>query len=203
MPTDQFTAESPASPAETPQEEEEDIGYKVFVGNLSFQTSEEELAEFFSPAGKVLKANIITRGTRSLGYGFVAYETFSEAERATAELDKKELGGREINVEVAKPKADGEAARNRAAKGEGGRGRGFRKGRGRGRGNGSSRNRSGWSGPRRFNRRRESDVEGAEDNAELAAASAPGEEGEDDARNAEDSGEPKEPKKRTRARRVR
>lgn len=208
MSADQYiTAESSVPPEEIAQEEEEeDIGYKVFVGNLSFQTTEEELASFFSPAGKVLKANIITRGTRSLGYGFVAYDTFAESERATIELDKKELGGREINVEVAKPKADGEAARNRAAKGEAGRGRGIRRGRGRGRGNGS-RNRSGWTGLRRFNRRRESDVEGAEEGAESAAASAFAGDGsnggEGEPRDADDLGEPKEPKKRTRAKRVR
>ncbi|RUO96491.1 hypothetical protein BC936DRAFT_141946, partial [Jimgerdemannia flammicorona] len=76
--------------------DEEDIGHKVFVGNLSFQTTEDELAN--------LKANIITRGTRSLGYGFVAFETLEDAQKATQELDKKELGAREINVEVAKPK---------------------------------------------------------------------------------------------------
>jgi RNA recognition motif-containing protein len=193
--------EENSPPAEAPQQEEEDAGFKVFVGNLSFQTTEEQLAEFFAPAGNVLKANIITRGTRSLGYGFVAYATLAEAEAATVNLDKKELGGREINVEVAKPKAEGEAARNRAAKGEGSRARGVRRGRGRGRG--PSRSRGGWSGPRRFGRRRESDVEGGEGGAEATA-------GSDDAtaagetKDVDESGEVKEPKKsRGRSRRTR
>ncbi|KAF9309346.1 hypothetical protein BG000_003619, partial [Podila horticola] len=57
-----------------------------------------------------LKANIITRGTRSLGYGFVAYETLAQAEAAAAAYNKTELGGREINVEVAKPKVERPAA---------------------------------------------------------------------------------------------
>ncbi|ORX86026.1 RNA-binding domain-containing protein [Basidiobolus meristosporus CBS 931.73] len=109
---------------------EEEVGYKVFVGNLSFQTTEEELENYFGVAGKVLNANVITRGTRSLGYGFVSFETEKEAEEAVKQLDKKELAGREINVEVAKPKeihgTQGQAHSQR------GRGRG---GRGRGRGN--------------------------------------------------------------------
>jgi len=53
MPSDQFImAEPPVSPVEIAQEEE-DVEYKVFVGNLSFQTTEEELAEFFGSAGNV------------------------------------------------------------------------------------------------------------------------------------------------------
>jgi len=53
-----------------------------------------------------LRANIITRGTRPLGYGFVAYETLVQAEQAASTHDKTELGGRTINVEVAKPKVE-------------------------------------------------------------------------------------------------
>ncbi|KAG0175213.1 hypothetical protein DFQ30_010988 [Apophysomyces sp. BC1015] len=83
--------------------------HKVFVGNLSFQTTEEGLTKFFETSGKVLNAHIITRGPRSLGYGFVSYATIEEAEKATSELDKEELDGREINVEVARPKEAGSA----------------------------------------------------------------------------------------------
>ncbi|KAG0026155.1 hypothetical protein BGZ81_006592 [Podila clonocystis] len=93
-----------------PQAHVEEDGHKVFVGNLSFQTTEAELAELFSKPTAVLKANIITRGTRSLGYGFVAYETLAQAEAAAAAYNKTELGGREINVEVAKPKVERPAA---------------------------------------------------------------------------------------------
>lgn len=84
----------------------EEDGHKVFVGNLSFQTTEAELSELFSKPTPVLRANIITHGTRSRGYGFVSYETLAQAEAAATTYNKVELGGREINVEVAKPKVE-------------------------------------------------------------------------------------------------
>ncbi|KAG0269992.1 hypothetical protein BGZ95_001845 [Linnemannia exigua] len=84
----------------------EEDGHKVFVGNLSFQTTEAELFELFSKPTPVLRANIITHGTRSRGYGFVAYETLAQAQQAAVTYNKTELGGREINVEVAKPKVE-------------------------------------------------------------------------------------------------
>ncbi|CAI2172995.1 15532_t:CDS:2 [Funneliformis geosporum] len=89
-----------------PREEtrEEEVEHKVFVGNLAFSTTEQTLAEFFNETGKVIKANIITRGTRSLGYGFVALETDEDAKKVVEILNKQELDGRQINVEVAKPK---------------------------------------------------------------------------------------------------
>jgi RNA recognition motif-containing protein len=81
---------------------------KVFVGNLSFKTREAELAQEFSAHAKVISANIITRGPRSLGYGFVELESEDEARKAVAAMDKKEIDGRQINVEVAKPREEGE-----------------------------------------------------------------------------------------------
>lgn len=79
---------------------------KVFAGNLSFKTTEDELKSFFAAAGTVIQASIITRGTRSLGYGFVAYNTQEECQAAVEKLHKKDLSGREINVEIAKPKSE-------------------------------------------------------------------------------------------------
>jgi len=76
---------------------------KVFVGNLSFQTQEAELAAEFGNAGKVISANIITRGPRSLGYGFVEMDSEEDAHNAVKTMSKKEINGREINVEIAKP----------------------------------------------------------------------------------------------------
>jgi len=93
----------------------DDFPHKVFAGNLAFKTTEDELKEFFSPAGTVTKVNIITRGTRSLGYGFVAFATAEECHVAVEKCHKKELGGREINVEVAKPKAELDAAKKERA----------------------------------------------------------------------------------------
>jgi len=80
---------------------------KVFVGNLSFKTKEAELADEFSTAGKVVTANIITRGYRSLGYGFVEFETNEKAQKALDTLNKKNINGREINVELATPREEG------------------------------------------------------------------------------------------------
>jgi len=81
---------------------------KVFVGNLSFKTKAEELAAEFSIAGRVVSANIITRGPRSLGYGFVEMESEEEAQKAVTLLNKKSVDQREINVELAKPRNENE-----------------------------------------------------------------------------------------------
>jgi len=103
---------------------------KVFVGNLSFKTQERDLAKEFEQAGKVASANIITRGTRSLGYGFVEMESEEEARKDVELLNKKNIDGREINVEVAKIREEsadpaGGAAAGGAARGpRGGRGGG-------------------------------------------------------------------------------
>lgn len=63
-----------------------------------------------------LETTIITRGTRSLGYGFIKFETEKEAQKASQELNKQSLDGREINVEVARPKAEGEVRKTRKSK---------------------------------------------------------------------------------------
>jgi len=85
---------------------------KVFVGNLSFTTKENELAKEFEVAGKVISANIITRGPRSLGYGFVEMDSEADANNAVKLLDKKEVDGRPINGGVAKPREEGADANN-------------------------------------------------------------------------------------------
>jgi len=81
---------------------------KVFVGNLAFKTTEADLGKEFAVAGNVVTANIITRGPRSLGYGFVEFNSDEEANKAVTLLNKKEIDGRQVNVEVAKPRAEGE-----------------------------------------------------------------------------------------------
>jgi len=82
---------------------------KVFVGNLSFKTQESDLAKEFEVAGKVATANIISRGSRSLGYGFVEFESEEEAKKAVELLNKKQIDSREINVEVARPRDENAA----------------------------------------------------------------------------------------------
>jgi len=95
---------------------------KVFVGNLDFKTKETELAKAFSAAGKVISANIITRGSRSLGYGFVEMENEEDANKAVQLLNKQDLDGRPINVEVAKPRDETAAANQQQQPQQGGEG---------------------------------------------------------------------------------
>jgi len=81
---------------------------KVFVGNLSFKTRETGLVSAFEAAGKVVNAQIVTRGNnRSLGYGFVEFENEDSANKAIKDLNHHTLDEREINVELAKPRPEG------------------------------------------------------------------------------------------------
>ncbi|KAJ1550442.1 hypothetical protein HK096_006902 [Nowakowskiella sp. JEL0078] len=127
------TAEDGTAAADVQQEE--DNTHKVFVGNLAFATTEEELKQFGSPAGAVVKVEIILRGTRSLGYGFISFNTEEDAAKAVTILDKKELGGRQVNVESAKLRKVGEL-KPQSGRARRGRGRGYL-GRGSGRFNSS------------------------------------------------------------------
>jgi len=77
---------------------------KVFVGNLAFKTREPNLTQEFETAGKVISATIVTRKGRSLGYGFVEFESEASAAKAVQALNKKEIDGRQVNVEIAKPR---------------------------------------------------------------------------------------------------
>jgi cold-inducible RNA-binding protein len=78
----------------------------IFIGNLSFQTTESELQAAFAPYGEVARARIITdRDTgHSRGFGFVEMANDDEAAKAIQALDKTELGGRVLNVSEARPK---------------------------------------------------------------------------------------------------
>ena len=80
------------------------MGNKLFVGNLSWDTTDASLAEFFAQAGEVLEAKIIMdRMTgKSRGFGFVTMADAEGAEKAKAELNGKELDGREIKVDSAR-----------------------------------------------------------------------------------------------------
>jgi cold-inducible RNA-binding protein len=93
---------------------------KLYVGNLSFRTTSDDLKEAFSQAGTVESASVIEdRETgRSRGFGFVEMATPEEAAAAIEQFNGKELGGRNLTVNEAKPKAD------RGGGGGGGRGRG-------------------------------------------------------------------------------
>ena len=78
---------------------------KIYVGNLSFNTSEEGLSELFGRHGEVLSATVVTdRDTgRSRGFGFVEMEG-SAASAAISSLDQTEFEGRQLKVSEAKPR---------------------------------------------------------------------------------------------------
>jgi RNA recognition motif-containing protein len=85
------------------------MGKKLFVGNLSFDTTSADLEALFAEAGTCESAAVITdRGTgRSRGFGFVEMSSDAEAERAIAELNGRELQGRKLNVSEARERAGG------------------------------------------------------------------------------------------------
>jgi cold-inducible RNA-binding protein len=81
---------------------------KLYVGNLAFQTSSEELQTLFAQAGSVESVSLIEdRETgRSRGFGFVEMSTKEEGAAAIQQFNGKDLGGRALNVNEAKPRED-------------------------------------------------------------------------------------------------
>jgi RNA recognition motif-containing protein len=81
----------------------------LFVGNLNFQTSEGELRELFAGFGQVTRVHIaMDRETgRARGFAFVEMPNDDEAAAAITSLNGKEVGGRKINVNEARPKGEG------------------------------------------------------------------------------------------------
>jgi RNA recognition motif-containing protein len=89
---------------------------KLFVGNLAFQTTSQQLQDLFAQAGTVQSANVIEdRDTgRSRGFAFVEMSTNAEAAAAIDQFNGKELGGRALKVNEAKPRESrsGSSGRN-------------------------------------------------------------------------------------------
>ena len=85
------------------------MGKKLFVGNLSFDTTSADLEALFSQAGTCESAAVITdRATgRSRGFGFVEMSSASEAQKAIQDLNGKELQGRTLNVSEARERSGG------------------------------------------------------------------------------------------------
>ena len=106
----------------------------IFVGNLDFNTGEDELRQLFEQYGQVDRVAIMTdRDTgRSRGFGFVEMSSSEDGEKAIAALNGTQVGGRTLNVNEARPKAE------RGGGGGGGGGRGRDRG-GRGGGGGGNR----------------------------------------------------------------
>lgn len=105
----------------------------IFVGNLSYQTTQDELVAAFSAYGNVERVSIITDrdSGQPRGFAFVEMTEQRDAETAISQLNGAELNGRALNVNEARPKASGFGG-NGGGGGGGGRGRGNSGGGGRG-----------------------------------------------------------------------
>src|SRR5204862_1329824 len=117
------------------------MSMKLYVGNLAFATSSQDLQDLFAQAGTVESASVVEdRETgRSRGFGFVEMATKEEGAAAIDQFNGKEVGGRPLKVNEAKPRE------NRSGGGGGGRG-GFGGNRGGGGGYGGNRNGGGRGG---------------------------------------------------------
>ena len=87
---------------------------QIYVGNMSYGTTEESLTNLFSNYGEVSSVKIITdRETgRAKGFGFVTMENEESAKKAIEELDQKEFEGRNLRVNKAKPRTPRTYQRN-------------------------------------------------------------------------------------------
>ena len=101
---------------------------RLFVGNLSYQTMENDLQEYFSQAGVVTSVNLmLDKFTgKSRGFAFIEFSTSEEANKAVEMFHGKELQGRSLTVNIARPR---EERAPRSGGGGGGGGGGYRGGR--------------------------------------------------------------------------
>jgi len=124
---------------------------KLFVGNLSFNTTENDLQDAFAAHGQVVEATLMMdRMTgRSRGFAFITYSTPEEAQKAIAAMHGAQLDGRALTVNIARPKEErppGGGGRDRGPRREYGGGSGG----GGGYGGGSSRGGGGGGGRDRY-----------------------------------------------------
>jgi RNA recognition motif-containing protein len=93
---------------------------RLFVGNLSFDTTENDLQDAFAAHGTVTEANLMMdRSTgRPRGFGFVTMSTPEEAQKAIAALNGAQLGGRALTVNIARPREERPASRGRGPRRE-------------------------------------------------------------------------------------
>lgn len=96
---------------------------RLYVGNLSYTTCENDLHDYFSQVGMVTSVDLmLDRATgRSRGFAFVEFASADEAARAVEQLNNKEFQGRNLTVNIARPRAERSGSRQR--RGWGGRGR--------------------------------------------------------------------------------
>ena len=95
------------------------MSMKLYVGNLAFQTNNQQLQELFAQAGTVESASIVEdRETgRSRGFGFVEMSTKEEGQAAITQFNGKEVNGRSLNVNEAKPRENRGFGGNRNSSG--------------------------------------------------------------------------------------
>lgn len=81
---------------------------KLFVGNLPWTTDDAALMEMFAPYGEIISARVMTDKFtgRSRGFGFVEFVNEADAQKAVEALDGTDLGGRQIVVNVARPREE-------------------------------------------------------------------------------------------------
>jgi RNA recognition motif-containing protein len=117
----------------------------LFVGNMSFQTTADDLRALFEPFGQLARVHVATdRETgRARGFGFVEMPNDAEAAKAIAALDGKDVGGRNLKVNEARPKSESGSSGPRGPRGGSGSGGGDRGGSG-----GKDDNRGNSGGPR-------------------------------------------------------
>ncbi|MDF1654244.1 MAG: RNA-binding protein [Coxiellaceae bacterium] len=99
---------------------------KIYVGNLSYQTTSEELQDLFGEFGTIseLKLIIDHETNRSKGFGFITYEDNGAAQQACEKMNGTDLGGRQIKVSPAKEGGSGSGGGRRGG-GRGGNGGGY------------------------------------------------------------------------------
>lgn len=95
---------------------------RLYVGNLPYQLTVDELKDFFAGAGNITDVAIITdRGTgRSKGFGFVEFATDEDAARAQSMYNGAQLKNRTLKVDLAKPRQEKESGANKASSDGGG-----------------------------------------------------------------------------------
>jgi RNA recognition motif-containing protein len=98
----------------------------IYIGNLSYEVTEEDLQQAFEAFGQVESVNIIKDkfSGRSKGFGFVEMPDKANAQSAINELNGKELKGRSVNVNEARPRTESRGGRGGYGGGRGGRGGG-------------------------------------------------------------------------------
>ena len=84
------------------------MSQKLYVGGIAFATTSDGLRQHFAQSGTVVSASVVTDqfSGQSRGFGFVEMATSEEAQQAVTQLNDRQLDGRSLKVEVAKPKTD-------------------------------------------------------------------------------------------------